>query len=310
MTLSESILATLAYHDIFDYPLKVDEVHKYLIAAKSSLSSVQEVLRELKVLGIIGERHGYFFLKNRPNLVAARLQRAKYSHAKLKRAKLYSKLLTLIPTVQLIAISGALAMENSHKKDDIDLVLISKKNTLWTTRFLANILLFPFKRKPQTDSTTDNKACLNLFLDEGDLTINPQNLYFAHEIAQMKPLWDKETTYSRFIKANIWIHKYLPNWQPESSQLSVHSSRKVKPSTVNRFSPENETQPSAVENFLRNFQLWYMRKKVSTEKIGEHQLFFHPSDTPEWVLKQYRKSIKRLKIASNNNFSLTSKIPL
>lgn len=296
MTLSESILATLAYHDIFDYPLKVDEVHKYLIAAKSSLSSVQEVLRELKVLGIIGERHGYFFLKNRPNLVAARLQRAQYSQAKLKRAKLYSKLLTLIPTIELIAISGALAMENSHKKDDIDLVLISKKNTLWTTRFLANILLFPFKRKPLTDSSTDNKACLNLFLDEGDLTINPQNLYFAHEIAQMKPLWDRSKTYSRFIKANIWIKKYLPNWQPslklETGNWKQETRQKAQKALV--FS----RLALSVENLLKDFQLWYMRKKVSTEKIGETQLFFHPSDTPEWVLKEYRKSIKRLKIAS------------
>ena len=289
MTLSESILATFAYHDIFDYPLKVDEVHKYLIAAKSSLSSVQEVLRELKILGIIGERHGYFFLKNRPNLVAGRLQRAKYSQAKLKRARTYQKLLTLIPTVQLIAISGALAMENSHKKDDIDLVLISKKNTLWTTRFLANILLFPFKRKPQTDSTTNNKACLNLFLDEGDLTITPPNLYFAHEICQMKPLWDRDGTYSRFIKSNQWIYKYLPNWKIKKSMVNGKWQMANKKSIVN-------CQLSIVERTLRSFQLWYMRKKVSAEKIGEHQLFFHPSNTQELVLSEYRKRLRKLKI--------------
>lgn len=297
--ISQSILTTLAYHDIFDYPLKVDEVHQYLIAVKSSFSSVQEELRELKVLGIIGERRGYFFLKNRENLVAARRQRAKYSQAKLKRAKLFSRLLTRVPTVQLVAISGALAMENSHKKDDIDLVIICRKNSLWTTRFLANLVLLPFKRHPSSNLTRD-RACLNIFIDESNLKVSPQSLYIAHEICQMKVLLGRNQTYSRFIKSNKWIYQFLPNWQSAISvipaKLVLDPDRRagIQQKKVSVVS----SQLSIVERTLRSFQLWYMRNKVTTEKIGDTQLFFHPSDTQEWVLGEYQKRLKRLRITS------------
>lgn len=299
MTLSQAILSTLAYHDIFDYPLTESEIHQYLIGKRSSPSRLQKELTKLKAAAKIGERRSYFFLKNRPNLVAVRLRRAKYSQAKLKRAKFYSKLLSIIPTVQLIAISGALAMNNSQKGDDIDLVIFSAKNTLWTTRFLSSLILFPFKRKPQPSRlitnhyalTTNNKACLNLFLDESDLKIKPKNLYLAHEIAQMKPLLDRSGTYSRFIKANIWVKKYLPSWQPFPLRHSrVGENLNPKVSVVS-------SQMSIVEQALRSFQLWYMRPKITSEKIGVNQLFFHPANTGEWVMEEYQKRLKSFNIA-------------
>ena len=43
-------------------------------------------------------------------------------------------------------------------------------------------------------------------------------------------------------------------------------------------------------------QLWYMRPKITTEKIGEHQLFFHPQNTQELVLAEYQKRLRKLKI--------------
>lgn len=294
MTLSKAILATLAYHDIFGYPLTQDEIRNFLIGKKIKLQLKKE-LSKLKSQGEIGERNGYHYLKNRSKLTAIRLQRAKYSRAKLKRAKLFTTLLTLIPTVKLVAISGALAMNNGNKNDDIDLVIISSKNTLWTTRFLANLILLPYRRYPESTQVSD-RACLNIFIDESNLKISPQNLYTAHEICQMKPLWDRGWTYSRLIKANSWIYKFLPNWQPHypvipaftlKGKVGIHKSKGVKRSVVN-------SQLPIFEGFLRSFQLWYMRQKISTERIGKHQLFFHPKGTEDWVLKQYQKRIKNL----------------
>lgn len=289
MTLSESILSTLAYHDIFDYPLTAGEISNYLIAQKARESLVEKELAQLVKSKKIGENRSFYFLKNRQKIVKLRLQRQKYSQEKLQRAKLFSKLLTLIPTIKLVAISGALAMQNSHQKDDIDLVLVTSKRTLWTTRFLANLLLLPYKRDPHGRKITD-RACLNLLIDESRLEIEPKNLYFAHEIYQMKPLWDREATYSRFINANNWVKKFLPNWEPSYRQHAI-GDKKSNLSLAT-------CHLSLVENFLRNFQLWYMRSKITTEKIGEYQLFFHPKATQEWVLKEYQKRLKRLRITS------------
>lgn len=297
MTQSTAILATLAYHDIFSYPLTQEEIHKYLIGKKASFESIK---KELSTSSVILERVEsystndrisipYYALPGRKNLFKLRKQRNKYSEDKLKRALFYSKLLTLDPTVLLVGITGALAMGNSNKSDDIDLLVICVKRTLWTTRFFANLILFPYKRTPNSKDVS-NRACLNLFLDESDLKIKNQNLYTAHEICQMKPIIDRRQTYSRFIKANGWVEKYLPNWSPNVESLTLDAGPKNRKKAL-------VVKPLAlsVEIFSKKFQLWYMRKKVSTERIGDTQLFFHPRDTEKSIMTEYKKRLKHLR---------------
>lgn len=293
MSLSQSILATLAYHDIFDYPLTAQEVHRYLIDKKTTSTSITKILIRLLSDRKIGDRKGYYHLTGRSKIVSLRLQRAKFSQAKLKRAQFFANILKIIPTVKLVAISGALAMANSHKSDDIDLVIITSRNCLWTSRFFANLALLLFKRSPHSSKISD-KACLNIFLDESHLKISPQNLYLAHEICQMKPIWDKNGTHARFIKANRWVTKFLPNWRPhavENGQWEMlngkHKTKNHKPYTIN-YSP--------VEIFLKKFQLWYMHSKITSEKIGEYQLFFHPTNTGEWVMEEYQNRLRKFRL--------------
>lgn len=293
MNLNYAILSTLLYHDIFNYPLTIEEINLYLAKKTNSLASVNKTLQNLIKLKRIGEHKKFYFAQKKDNLVQIRIRRAKYSQGKLKKANLYAKILKLNPFIQMIGVSGALAMENSHKQDDIDLVIITKTNLLWTTRLLSNFLLFPVKRKPGT-SMSNNRACLNLFLDESDLRIKNQNIYIAHEICQLKPIWQRENAYYRFIKANNWVKKYLPNWKPKmvNSKWKIEN-RKGEQGVFNLLFTINY---SLFENFVKNLQLRYMKNKITTEKVGEHQLFFHPSNTQEWVLKEYQKRLKRLNI--------------
>lgn len=284
MTLGRAILATLAYHDIFDYPLTQEEIHKYLIGNKSSLSQIQTELTRLRSANKIGERRSYFYLKNHGNIVNTRIQRTKYSKKKYKKAVLFANILKVVPTMRLVAVSGALAMQNSDKEDDIDLAIICAKNTLWTTRFLANLILMPFKRYPKSKLTRD-RACLNIFIDESDLTITAQNIYTAHEICQMRPIWSRDNTYSRFIRGNQWIYQYLPNWTPQTMDSRRGSNRSLAP-----------TSWVLAEKLFKKLQLSYMRSRITSERIGEHQLFFHPSNTQEWVLEEYQGKLKKLNL--------------
>ena len=290
MNLPSAILLTLAYHDIFDYPLDSSEICDLLVKKKASRESIVKELERLRAIGKIGESGRYFFLKNRKKIARIRKMRAMYSQAKLKRAAFFAGLLKIIPSVKLVAVSGALSMKNSRKDDDIDLVIVTSKSLLWTTRFLANLLLLPFKRDPSGQKISD-RACLNMFLDESDLVIKDHNIYTAHEICQMKLLWDRDNTYRRFIKANSWIREYLPNWEADVERLTANVKRKKSPKALDlrRFA-------LVIENFLKNFQLWYMKNKLTTERILSTQLFFHPKDTREKVLAEYKKKINKLRI--------------
>ncbi len=321
MTLDQAILATLAYHDIFDFPLTVDEIHRFLIGKKATTKQIEYTLKKLAQEKKIAKKKSYFFLRGRSKLVVIRQKRKKSSQKKLRRASFFTSILKAIPTLKLVAISGALAMGNSDKNDDIDLALISARQSLWTTRFLANIILLPFKRDPSGVKVA-NRACLNFFLDETKLQINRRNLYLAHEICQMKPLWDRDGTYQRFIKANSWVKKYLPNWTPssqftprktqvfdsevfdreaqtESAQTRRGDTERGR-STIDHSSRKKNLRTTnyllqTAENFAKNFQLWYMRSKVTSEKIGEGQLFFHPADTEKKIMGEYEKRLNDFK---------------
>ena len=277
-------MATLSYHDIFDYPLKLEEIISLLIEKKASQSAILKEAANLQTQKKIDKKSEYYFLKSRPNLVATRISREKYSKKKLRKARFFASILKLIPTIRMVAVSGALAMKNSHKNDDIDLVIITSRGALWTTRFFSNLLLLPFKRDSKGQKISD-RACLNLFLDESALRIKEQNLYTSHEICQMKLLWDRDNTHQRFLKANSWTKNHLPSWEPELQNTSRSYKRGRIPSML-----------SVIEKPLKSLQLWYMESRITSEKIEDKQLFFHPKSTQGQVLASFHKKIKTLRI--------------
>jgi len=212
--LAKAVLCTLAYADIFDYPLKDEEIWRFLISTKKeSPASVKRVLLELPQ---VSQKENYYFLKAKKDLAALRRKRARLSKKKLKIASKIAGWLKLVPFIKLVALTGALAMENSQKDDDIDFLIVTSKNRLWLTRLLIVLLieLVDSRRRPG-DKKFKDKVCLNMFLTENHLALpkKERDLFSAHEVCQMRILWEKDDTYQKFLKANQWVKRYLPNWK-------------------------------------------------------------------------------------------------
>jgi len=213
--LKKAVLSTLAYADIFDYPLKKEEIWRFLLS--DIRYQILDVSKGLKELPEVSQKNNFYFLKEREHLVLLRKKRERWSRKKLKIAKQVARCLKLIPTIKMVAVTGALAMENSNENDDIDLLIITSKSRLWLTRFLTVILLeLVANRRHPADKEVKDKICLNMFLDEGHLEVpkKEQDLFSAHEVCQLKVLWDKNVIYQKFLKANLWSKKYLANWKP------------------------------------------------------------------------------------------------
>ncbi len=270
--LAERELASIVYHDIFDYPLTIFELIKWVAGEKVRLSKTQEI----KVEG----KKGYLFIKGREGLVLKRLMRKRISARKMARAKRAARFLSFIPTIKMIAVSGALAMENADEEADIDLLIITKRGTLWTTRFLALALLgfLRIPRRKYGDKNQKDKLCLNIWLDEDDLVWQKRTFFTAHEIAQIKPLVNKEKTYEKFIFKNRWVVDYWPN--------------AVK---IQDYPRGVATRPSpfiVFEPLLRRFQFWYMKGKVTREVVTPTRALFHPIDWGKVVLSGFRKKVR------------------
>jgi cytidyltransferase-like protein len=291
LKLNKAIIKTICYADIFDYPLSKEEIYRWLIHSRSISQSIFN--QALKLNQTILKFREYYHLPNRKKIVNQRLQRLKASQPKLIKVKKISNLLRFIPSINLIAITGALAMNNSDEFDDIDLMIITKSNRLWLTRFLAYgfLDLFSLRRKPNQTNLKD-KLCLNLFLDESALVIpaSRHNLYTAHEVAQIKPLFDRGDTYQKFLNTNQWVTKFLP-----------HS---LKPKSLTTPSSPIKTKPFILETIAFKFQHWYMKPKLTREKVSLHSAFFHPRPTGKIVLAKYHQSLKKFNFPSKKKIKV------
>ena len=137
MALRASILKTLAYADIFDYPLTLNEINYWLIGPKAKYTSGVY----LSTLPMVDHSQDLYFFKGRKSIVKLRQARSRWSQEKLKLARRVGEWLKVIPTIQMVALTGALAMSNSAVTDDIDLMIVTSPHTLWLTRPLVLLLL-------------------------------------------------------------------------------------------------------------------------------------------------------------------------
>lgn len=279
-TLTSSIIKTLCYAQIFSYPLTVSELWQYLIHHKK-VSREEFVLHLHQNKDIFEHIQQYVVLPGDKKLIASRTQRAFESRHKLAKAIWISQILSYIPTIKLIAISGSLAMYNAKKEDDIDLFFITAKNTLWGTRLAVNMVLFMLgEKRNRRDRLATDKICPNMFISENALEMKTHNLYMAHEVSQIKVMFTREDMYHTFLAQNKWVLRFLP-----------HAFAIKKPQKM--FSPKKKTYNFAIlfEPFCYLFQYAYMRKRITNEKVGRGIAAFHPRKTGESVLVLYRLKV-------------------
>lgn len=292
--MEKTVLKTLIYADIFDYPLKAWEIHKWLIGKTATLQQTEKSLNRLLKKGKVQTNKGFFYLKGKDSLVRKRDQREKQSIKFLTRAKLLAQVLKFIPSLKLVGISGGLALNNASKSDDIDLFLITSKGRIWLTRILVIFMLelFFIRRKAKMGKIkAAGKICTNILLEEDRLLQINQDLYTSHEVLQMKVLWQKQEIYKKFLEDNEWVFKFLPNWMISAPSLREGKRRS---NLLNNKIAAPFGLAMTMETLAKWFQLKIMNKPKGMERIEEGALYFHPNDIRGSVLKEFHQKIKKI----------------
>lgn len=278
--LQSYVLKTICYADIFDYPMTSEEIWKYLIAPESVSKKDFDKLFQGSGDGL-GKKDKFYFLRGKEFLVDVRKKREEISIRKIKKAKKIGQILSLVPSVLLVGVSGSLSMNNCKKTDDIDLFIVTRKNTLWVTRFLVTSILILLNEKRQRGNLLSiDKICTNMFLGEDALFLShkSQNIFSSHEVAQLKIIVNKNNTYEKFLAANQWIRHFLPNtYIPhinESKRNDIYGflSWLLYP----------------LEKFFYGIQLFYMRRHMTCEVIKQNSARFHPRDKTRYITHLYR----------------------
>lgn len=305
--LEQAILRTIIYFGIFDYPLTLMEVWKWLNQPDQaySLDQVQEALDNFKTK--IETKNGFYFLIGGNSLVDKRLSRYNLAEAKFKRALKFIKFLKFIPFIKMIAVCNSLAYSNASKEGDIDLFIIADKDRLWLTRFLAVGFLKLLRVRPRLESKQDTIDA-NFFLSNEDLNIkssqiSEHDVYLTYWIDQLVPIFDADDTYQKFQIANNWIKQILPN----AFGYDTADRRRISNnffSKIIRLKLKWILGYNFFEKVVKKFQLKILPQDLremmnqSTKVIVNGQMLkFHREDRREEYLKKFNEKLKLYEVS-------------
>ncbi len=241
VSLERAILKTLAYSDVFDYPLCLDELHRYLTAPAAR----EELAAALPGLdNFVETKAGYYFLAGREKLVALREQRRLASRFPFQRAIRYGRVLGALPFIRMAGLTGSLAVCNCDETGDLDYMIVAAHGRVWTARAFA--LLFNRLTK-----LSGNVLCPNLIISERALEWQQKDVYSARELCQMIPITGMDV-YTRLRRANIWTKEFLPN--------ADGVPKKIRSSGFSRFSPLEDL---FCGRFGDHLEAWEMKRKIA-----------------------------------------------
>jgi hypothetical protein len=255
-----SVFHTLAYADVFDYPLTVSEVYRYLPSANASFEEIVQALTDKTLFSKIDD---YYTLRGREGIVDTRQRRAEVAHRIWVKAARYGRIIASLPFVRMVAVTGSLAMNNVEDGKDIDYMIVTAPKHLWTSRALALLVT----RLARLEGVS---LCPNYLITTNVLALDEHSLYVAHELAQMIPLSGMEI-YDEMRRLNDWMADYLPNslMAPEMPEALKLVQRRSWIQSVFEFLSHLP--------FANWFEQWEMDRKIkrlSCEQSSSSESYF------------------------------------
>jgi hypothetical protein len=298
-TIAKSIIKTLAYYDIFNYPLTREEIY---ICSNTNGDTKTSVFKELEVLvdsGIVYKSDKFYSINHNGQLIPKRIEGNKRAIIKMKTARLFSKFISHFPFVRGVLLSGSISKGYMDEKADIDYFIITEPNRLW----IARILLVIFKRMILLNSY--KFFCINYFISTSELEIEEKNIYTAIEFATLVPMYGADV-YNDLYESNKWIKTYVPNY-PKRDVTHLPPFKKkiiqklIEPLLNGRFG--DYVDDKIMQKFIRfdakrygeldkdTFRLAFKTRK----NVSKH----HPNFFQKRVLESLRLKLEQLELKHN-----------
>lgn len=217
---NRNVLDPLLYSSLFSFPLTLSEIVRFSPQKGLTESTAYKQLEQLAPY--VKTHDNYYFLSDQESSVTKRKKGVLDAEKKFALALRVCSLLRFCPTVMAIALSGSVALGSSNKADDIDLFVVTKRNTVYSTRLVLLVILHLVGLRKKNHNN-GMYICLNMIIDEDAVAFGHerQDLYTARELMQMRPLFSRNRTVEKLELANKWCKKYLPNAR---MQQAIHTT--------------------------------------------------------------------------------------
>jgi len=183
--LINDVIRTIAYFDVFNYPLTSQQVYNFLPRNSVSPKDIALLLEEMMEQKIIARCGEYFCLPASDRYIG---EKRKNNEKRAKRFILYARMMTrflkLFPFVRAVFITGSLSKNVASKESDIDFMIVTASQRLWICKTVLSL----FRKAALFGS--HKYFCTNYYVSENNFSHSECNIYSAIEIVTTKPAWN------------------------------------------------------------------------------------------------------------------------
>ena len=200
-----AVLRSVIYASLFDYPLTLAQLCATLVEVGADEATVAAWWRNSDFLqAAIEHRDGFYFPAGRGDLIGTRSRREALSRDLLDRDRRLIALVSRLPFVRMVAVSGSLAHLNAERSADLDLFVITAPHRVWSVTLSVLVIarLLGWRKR----------MCLNYVISENALAIRPADLFSANQIIHLRPIVGHDV-FASFIDANPFVRAFYPNFE-------------------------------------------------------------------------------------------------
>jgi hypothetical protein len=296
MQLRSSILKAIAYFDLFNYPLAIEDILFFLDTEVEDYP----VKRELDALvkeGCLFRTGPYYSLQNDPALADRRNLSHKRADALIPIAERGARLVFQFPFVRGVFISGSLSKHCAEEKEDVDYFIVTSANRLWIARTFMHL----FKKLTYLLGH-QHRYCMNYYVDEEALEIREKNIFTATELITLIAASGNGGIIS-FFKANEWTTRFYPRYH-RRNRVSLGTPRSsLLKRTCERLL--NNRIGDRLDDYFRKVTERRWKKKEDrgdlnlrglkmTLQCGKHFARPNPEIFQQKILARYQRKIKEL----------------
>ncbi|HET9948939.1 MAG TPA: hypothetical protein VFQ22_08465, partial [Longimicrobiales bacterium] len=251
-----------------------------------SADSTEAALDGCRARGRLVARDGFYLLPGRERLGELRQARAERAREIWPRALAFAALLSRLPFVRMVAVTGSLAWDNVSDHADADFMIVTEPGRVWLVRWLAAALR-------RSLMSTGLKLCANYVLSERTLALSDRDVYVACELVGMRVVSGVET-YRRMRRVNGWARAYFPNAEEPrvapARDASGPGGTALAAAVAEIAALAEPVLRTRVGNWLKRSEMAYrMRKYDRTIPVDERQDDRFGPDTFKCHLPQYRQ---------------------
>ena len=253
-TADDAVYATVSYADVFDMPIELVHLHRYLVGHSLTMTDTSRAIDSLVSRQRLERRGDVVYLAGRSEVLDVYQDRTARAVDMWHAAEVLGRRIGRLPFVRMVAVTGGLAVDSVADHDDIDFFIVVRPHRLWLTRLMIIVLGRVAARK-------NIELCPNFIVSTRALEMDERSIYVARELAQMVVIVGRDVCRS-VRRVNAWMFEYLPNATVEGDERHLCD---ISPSLVQKWAELFLLLPpfQLVEDWERNRKIAKLTRVAS-----------------------------------------------